>query len=163
MNKEQLYDDYDDYEINTRSDLFRLIELKLRESRGIPKRLKHAYEECAGWANVLRSKNKELIELPDVTLSAKLNLVNLRDWCTDFRRHNTDKVSKTDKMTLREIKAGSILKEIPATKLAELALKLDVSPATVSRLKVWKSHKSKLLREQFSNKVESPHQIKPRP
>jgi len=98
-------DNYDNYEINTRSDLFRLIELRLREARGIPPIkgtmgrevfLRNAYEEALGYVKKLRKANPELIEPPPRTPNDEGNLINLRDWCTDPRGQAQQRTTAKD-------------------------------------------------------------------
>lgn len=93
---DEIQDDYDDYEINTLSDLFRLIELRLREAKRTPlikgavskeKLLKDSYEEAWSYAKEIRKANPKLIELPPPTPNDEKNLISLRDWCTEARGH----------------------------------------------------------------------------
>ena len=102
---DEIQDDYDDYEINTLSDLFKLIELRLREARHIsPIKgavdkevfLRNAYDECLGYAKRLRKANPKLIELPPRTPNDEQNLINLQDWCTDSRMLKSDKTELPD-------------------------------------------------------------------
>lgn len=106
-------DDYDNFEINTSSDLFRFIELRLKECRGLKKIIKKvkdktesggfkkvitmpklnvdehfrlAYEEALGYARTLMKFDNKLIKPPSPTPNFEKNLKLLRDWCTDPRR-----------------------------------------------------------------------------
>jgi len=102
---DEIQDDYNDYEINTLSDLFRLIELRLREVRGVPpikgvasreRLLKDSYEEALGHAKKLRKVNPKLIEPSPRTPNDEENLKNLQDWCTDHRRFEIGKTELPD-------------------------------------------------------------------
>jgi len=172
MSKEQpqYEDDYNDYEINTLSDLFKLIELRLREARRTPSvesalsrenLLRHTYEEALGWARRLQKANPKLIEPPDPTPNNEKNLIALREWCTDPRRQKLP--SKKQKIAQRNGEVAYILEETPDIKLAELANRLGVSKSTISRNKVWELHRKKPPRERFRSVVDSPHQTKPNP
>ena len=88
---------YDDYVINSLSDLFRFIELRLDEIKQAPSikgavskeiRLKDVYGEALGYAIELRKADPKLIEPPPPTTDNIKNLINLRDWCTDSRRQD---------------------------------------------------------------------------
>jgi hypothetical protein len=125
MVKEELHceDDYDDYEITSLSDLFRLIELRLKEARRLsslyeeatkksnplvkvmdPKKfLKNAYNEALNHARNIKKANPKLIEIPPPTPNDEQNLINLRDWCTDSRRQKADRTSEERWLKVKEI------------------------------------------------------------
>jgi len=109
-------DDYDDYKINSRSDLFRFIELKLREVKdvsslikkakdqnkklgtnfNVEKMLLNSYDEAKGYAISLREADPTLIKLPSKGLDNQQNLINIREWCINAQNQNQQVTTTED-------------------------------------------------------------------
>jgi hypothetical protein len=88
---------WDDYKITTLTDLFKLIEIHLREVRKTPQAkgavskeslLQYSYDECLDYAKIIRKANPKLIKIPLPTPNNETNLMNLQDWCTESRGKN---------------------------------------------------------------------------